>query len=181
MLFGVGELFVLGAWLTQKEAVSSVVNANEKHELHHLKATMSTQSLRHSGFGRTLTLKAGALYFALVFATGFALGPIRILWIAPRIGAGTAELLEAPLMLAVSVVAARWVIGRLAVPSFHANRIGMGLIALSLMLITEFTLVLSLRGISIRQYFAERDPVAGTVYYITLGLYTVIPLLLERK
>lgn len=126
-------------------------------------------------------IKAGVLYFALVFGTGFMLGPVRILWIAPRLGARTAELLEAPVMLAVAVVAARWIIRWLGVPQSTAIRLGMGSIALSLMLLAEFTLVLWLRGLSIRQYSATRDPIAGTVYYITLGAFAVMPLLLGRR
>jgi hypothetical protein len=31
-------------------------------------------------------LKAGTLYFALVFGAGFVLGPIRMLWAVPRFG-----------------------------------------------------------------------------------------------
>jgi len=31
-------------------------------------------------------LKAGVLYFALVFGAGFVLGTIRTLWVAPRVG-----------------------------------------------------------------------------------------------
>jgi len=126
-------------------------------------------------------LKAGVLYFAVVFGAGFVLGPILILWIAPRLGARTAELLEAPVMLAISVVAAQWIIRILAVPSASRGRLGMGGIALSLMLIAELTLVLWLRGLSIRQYFAGRDSVAGTVYYAMLGVFAVMPVLLERK
>jgi hypothetical protein len=30
-------------------------------------------------------LKAGSLYFALVFGAGFVLGPIRMLWVIPRL------------------------------------------------------------------------------------------------
>jgi hypothetical protein len=41
-------------------------------------------------------LKAGMLYFVLVFGTGFVLGTIRTLWIVPRLGTGMAELLEMP-------------------------------------------------------------------------------------
>jgi len=53
------------------------------------------------------------MYFALVFGAGFMLGPMRILCIAPRLGERTAELLEAPVMLAISILTARWVVRRL--------------------------------------------------------------------
>ena len=46
-------------------------------------------------------LKAGVLYFALVFGTGFMLGPILILWVVPRFGARIAELMEAPIMIII--------------------------------------------------------------------------------
>ena len=61
-------------------------------------------------------LKASALYFVLVFGAGFVLGPIRILWLVPRVGERTAELIEAPIMLVVIVLAARWIARRLAAP-----------------------------------------------------------------
>lgn len=53
-----------------------------------------------------VVLKAGATYFALVFGAGFILGPIRILCIVPRFGVRIAELMEAPLMLVVIILAA---------------------------------------------------------------------------
>lgn len=55
----------------------------------------------------------GSLYFALVFAVGFALGAVRVLWLVPRLGERAAELLEAPFMLAASFFFARWVVRRL--------------------------------------------------------------------
>jgi hypothetical protein len=57
----------------------------------------------------------------------------------------------------------------------------MGCIALILMLVAEFTLVLGLRGLSIREYLLGRDPVAGTVYYLTLGAFAAMPLLVVRR
>ena len=51
-----------------------------------------------------------------------------------------------------------------------------GFIAFAMILVAEFTLVLLLRGISIAEYFAERDPVAGTVYYIMLMAFALMPL-----
>jgi hypothetical protein len=60
------------------------------------------------------TLKAAALYFTLVFGTGFVLGPVRVLWAVPRFGIRAAELMEAPLMLMAMVLAARWTVRRYA-------------------------------------------------------------------
>lgn len=126
-------------------------------------------------------LKAGALYFALVFGAGFALGTLRVLLVVPRLGARTAELIEAPVMLAVTFLAARWTVRRLAVPPAWAPRLAMGGIALGLLLAAEFTLVLGLRGLSMREYFATLDPVSGTVYYALLGVFAVMPLFVTRK
>jgi hypothetical protein len=127
------------------------------------------------------TLKAGVLYFALVFGAGFVLGPIRILWVAPRLGTRMAELLEAPIMFVVTIIAARWIVRRLAVPPTASSRLSVGCIAVSLLLLAEFTLVLWLRGLSISEYLAGRDPVAGTVYYVMLGMFAVMPLLVARR
>jgi hypothetical protein len=127
------------------------------------------------------TPKAGALYFALVFGAGFVLGTIRTVWFVPRLGARTAELLEVPVMLAVSYTAARWAVRRLGVPRAAAARLGMGLIALGLMLAAEFGFVLWLRSLTIQQYITSRDPVARAVYYVSLFLYAVFPLLVKHK
>ena len=53
------------------------------------------------------SLLAGAAYFAVVFATGFALGVVRVLVTAPRLGETGAVLLEVPIILAASWFAAR--------------------------------------------------------------------------
>lgn len=126
-------------------------------------------------------LKAGLLYFALVFGAGFVLGPIRLLWVVPRFGTRIGELMEAPIMFVITIATARWVVRRLAVPSIPSRRLGMGCVALSLLLIGEFALVLWLRGLSFREYLAGRDPVSGTVYYLLLGVFAIMPLLVARR
>ena len=125
-------------------------------------------------------LKAGAVYFALVFGAGFALGPIRILWAVPRFGVRTAELMEAPIMLVATVLAARWIVRRFAVPPAPSRRLGVGFLALGLMLLAELTFVLRLRGLTVAGYLASRDPVSGTVYFAMLGLFAVMPLFVAR-
>jgi hypothetical protein len=125
------------------------------------------------------TIEAGAFYFALVFGAGFVLGTIRTLWVVPRIGTRKAELMEAPIMLVVTIVAARSIILRLGLPFTFSARLGMGCIALLLLLVAEFGFMLRLRGLTIREYFASRDPVSGTVYYVMLAVFALMPLLLR--
>jgi type IV secretory pathway TrbD component len=126
-------------------------------------------------------LKAGVLYFALVFGVGFVLGTIRTLWVVPRVGTRTAELMETPVMLVAIIMASRWVVLHLAVPWPPTARLGMGGIALCLLVVAEFGLVLWLRGLSIREYLATRDPVSGTVYDVMLGVFAIMPLLVAGR
>lgn len=125
-------------------------------------------------------LKAGATYFGLVFGAGFVLGPVRILWAVPRFGVRTAELMEAPIMLLATVLAARWIVRRFAVPPGPSRRLGVGFVALGLMLLAELTFVIRLRGLTVAGYIAGRDPVSGTVYLAMLGLFAVMPLFSAR-
>ena len=121
------------------------------------------------------TVEAGVLYFALVFGAGFVLGTVRTLWVVPRVGTRKAELIEAPIMLVVTIVAARWIIVCLGVPFTPSVRLGMGFIALLLLLVAEFGFVLWVRGETIREYFASRDPVAGAAYLLLLIVFAVMP------
>jgi hypothetical protein len=92
-----------------------------------------------------------------------------------------AELLEEPIMLVIIILAARWVVRRFAVCPKASSLLSMGGIALGLMLVAEFTFVAWLRGLSVRDYLAGRDPVAGTVYYAMLVLFAIVPLLASKR
>lgn len=126
-------------------------------------------------------LKAGILYFVLVFGAGFVLGPIRVFWAVPRFGTRMAELMEAPVMFAVIIVAARWIARRLAVPPATPSRLGMGFVALGLLLAAEIILGYLLWGLSVTELITSRDPVSGPVYYALLGVFAVMPLIVARK
>jgi hypothetical protein len=58
-------------------------------------------------------LTAATVYFLTLFALGFLLGSIRVLFVAPQIGVLGATLLEVPLMLAAASFLCRWAVGRL--------------------------------------------------------------------
>ena len=125
-------------------------------------------------------LRASLVYFALTFSAGFVLGPLRILFLVPRVGARTAELIEMPVMIGITWLAARWVTWAFSVPPERGPRLSMGVMAGTLLLLTEFTLVLRLRGLTLEEYFATRDPVSGAAYYAALLLLMLMPLLVNR-
>jgi hypothetical protein len=122
-------------------------------------------------------MKPAALYFALVFGAGFVLGPIRVLWLVPRVGVRTAELMELPLMLLAVFFAARWVTRRF--PAAPAVRTGFA--ALALLLTAEIALGMALTGASLAQVLFDRDPVSGTAYYMALAAFAAMPWWLTRR
>lgn len=124
-------------------------------------------------------VKAGVIYFVVVFTLGFVLGTIRTLWVVPALGARNAELAEAPVMVLMSFLVARWIVSRWLHSLTSVGRLAAGLIALTLMVTTEFTVVLWIRGLTIREYWATRDPVSGTVYVISLVLFALMPLFIR--
>jgi hypothetical protein len=115
------------------------------------------------------SFKAGFVYFVLVFATGFVFGTIRTLWAVPRFGVRISELGEEPLMLVVVIISSQWVVRRLDVPRNLDIRTGMGASALVLLLSAEFAMI-QLRGLSLGQSIASRDPVSGVVYLLMLAV-----------
>ena len=116
----------------------------------------------------------GAVYFALVFGTGFVLGVIRVLLVEPALGERWAELAEMPLMLVATVLAARFVVRRFPA-SRRSSYLVSGGVALLLLLLTEFSVVLGMRGLDIGSYVAERDPVAGGAYVLMLVVFALMP------
>jgi hypothetical protein len=124
--------------------------------------------------------KSALLYFLLAFAAGFALGAIRVPFLVPRLGERVAELIEAPVMLAVIVLAARFIVARPARGCGTGALLAVGMLALALLLAVEFTVVLKLRGLALGDYVATRDPVAGTVYAVLLLAFAAMPAVMAR-
>lgn len=126
-------------------------------------------------------IKAGLLYFALVFGAGFLLGAIRVTLLVPRLGMRTAELLEMPVMFVVIVLAARFVVKRFAPPpAARYAQLATGLVGLSLLITAELVLAVALQDRSLADYIASRDPVSGGVYLAMLVLYGLMPFIVER-
>ena len=92
------------------------------------------------------TLFAGAVYFLGLFALGFVLGTMRVMVVAPRIGALAATLAELPVMLTAGWYFCRWAIRRWRVPSLMLTRSMMALWFLVLLLAFETLLGATLFG-----------------------------------
>ena len=120
--------------------------------------------------------RAGITYFAVVFGAGFVLGVVRVLAVVPRLGERSAELLEMPVMFAVTIAAARWTVRRMAAPT-RAQLLAVGAIALGLLVAAELAMVVFVRNLTVREYLASRDPVSGGAFLLLLGLFGAMPLL----
>lgn len=126
-------------------------------------------------------IKAGLSYFALVFGAGFVLGVLRVTLLVPRLGERMAELSEMPLMFAVIVLAAKFIIRRYTVPPSIAARLGTGLLALALLVAAELVLAVALQDRVLAEYVASRDPVSGSVYLAMLVLLALMPAFVGQR
>ena len=116
-------------------------------------------------------LRAGALYFLGVFALGFVLGTIRVLWLAPAIGAFAAVSVELPLMLGF----AWWLSSRLALSLGTWQRIGMGAFAFVLLMLAEAAVGLFALGLSPVAYLAGLLTPEGKVGLAGQLVFALLP------
>ena len=122
-------------------------------------------------------LKAGVIYFLLLFALGWILGPIRELWAVPRFGRMTALLVEAIIMLIAMIVAAGWVTLRFDVPQTLGSTIPVGLVALAILAPAEIAGVLWVRSQSLQDYAASFVTAPGVISLVMFVLFAVMPTL----
>jgi hypothetical protein len=126
-------------------------------------------------------MRPAVAYFAIVFGIGFAFGTVRTLYVVPRLGARTAELLEVPLMLAAIYIAARWLLRRFPVAREPKGALRIGVGALAFLLTAEVTLGLVLRGGSVVEVLFDRDIASGTAYYAALCAFGLLPWFLATR
>lgn len=124
---------------------------------------------------------AATVYFLALFALGFLLGTIRVLFVSPRIGELAATLLEAPLMLIAAFFLCRWVVGRWRVPPDLAARGAMVLWFLLLLILFETLLGIALFGRTLGEIWAGLATPAGLVGLTAQTIAALLPLLVGRR
>jgi predicted signal transduction protein with EAL and GGDEF domain len=125
-------------------------------------------------------LKASILYFAAVFGVGFVLGTLRVLLVVPLLGVRWAELMELPVMVLASFYFARVMIRRFG-PFAVAVRVLIGVMALFLLLAAEIAVTVLVQGQTLAQYVANRDPVSGVAYLLSLAAFALMPLFVRPR
>lgn len=122
---------------------------------------------------------ASVLYFAVVFGTGMLLGPIRVFWLEPRLGKSIAVLCEMPFLLAAMVLAARWLPGQARISGARGSLAAMGVGALILQQIADFTVGAMLRGLTPAEQLQNFGTPAGMIYAVALALFVAMPVLVS--
>lgn len=116
-----------------------------------------------------------AAYFGIVFGAGFLLGSVRVIFLVPRFGERVAELAEMPFMFGVIYFAAGYVVSRFRTCVGPRGWAGVGVVALSLLILAELLLAAVLTGRGVGEYIAARDPVSGGVYLGMLLVFAAMP------
>ncbi len=120
-------------------------------------------------------IRAGATYFAIVFLIGFALGTVRTLVVAPRVGETAAVLIEAPALLAASWIACGWCVRRFGVPRRAAARLWMGGLAFALLMAAEAGVSVFAFGRTLAEHLAAYATAAGAIGLAAQALFGIIP------
>ncbi len=123
---------------------------------------------------------AGALYFAVMFALGFLLGFIRTVFLEPWLGAAWAVAVEGVPMVAAVAFVAPWAARVFGVPPTALPRLGMGAVALALLLAAETVLDALLRGRGPAIWIERLHTPEGLIGYGLQLLYAAMPLLRRR-
>lgn len=111
---------------------------------------------RHKAF-----LATGFVYFAGIFSLAFALGALRALVVAPRLGASVAVFLEIPVLLIASWLFARHLVRHQSLTLIDGAAIGA--IAFALTMISEAVLAQVMRGQSLAEWGRELATPLGLV------------------
>lgn len=134
-----------------------------------------------AGRPRASVLRAAGYYFAIVFGAGLLLGPVRVAWLEPWLGATLAVALEAPFL-----VLAMWWGARLG-PRWAGLRSGwmhllaVGVLALVLQQLADLSAGFGLRGMTLTDQLHYFTTPPGMIYAVCLAIFVFMPLLRRER
>jgi hypothetical protein len=125
-------------------------------------------------------LIAASAYFLGLFALGFVLGTIRVIFVAPSVGELAATIAEVPVMLAAAYFMCSWAIRHWQVPPAIAVRLAMVPWFLALLFTFEALLGATLFGRSVAAQWAALGSPAGLVGISAQIIAALLPLFVGR-
>lgn len=122
-------------------------------------------------------LKAGAIYFMIVFGLGFLLGTIRVLVLVPQFGEVVSTIIEGPFMLGASWIVSGVLIKRFSIKARLPDRLIMGGFAFLLIMIAELALGILLFDRTIHSHFDHYATLAGGLGLAGQVMFAAFPAL----
>ena len=130
------------------------------------------------------SLKAGFMYFMIVFGVGFLLGTFRVFLLVPAIGETPAVALEGPIILAASWFSSLWLIRKFGVFDRLASRLATGLFAFALLMVGEVGVSIFGYGRTFDEHLASYRSVAsilGMTGQLAFAIFPAIQLAVRRQ
>jgi predicted MPP superfamily phosphohydrolase len=125
-------------------------------------------------------LIAATAYFLAVFALGFVLGTIRVIFIMPRFGELIATLAELPVMLMASYHICLWALNHWGVPPRGAIRWTMVPIFLVFLFTFEILFGLALFGRALSEQLAALATLAGALGLLAQVIAALLPVFVGK-
>lgn len=125
-------------------------------------------------------LGAALLYWAMIFTLAFAFGAFRVSWLAPRTGTVAAVLIELPLILGASFIAARAIVPRFSIQTSRAA-LAMGALAFAVLLAAECALAVLAFGQSAAEWAAGLVTRPGILGLLGQLGFALMPWMIVRQ
>lgn len=125
-------------------------------------------------------LQSGLAYFAAVYVFGFVAGTAREMLLKPALGGTAGLLIEAPVMVVVSYLVARWVVRNTGGAGGYLTaweKLAIGLIAFTMLIAAEIALGRLMRGWSISDWLDHLATADGLISLLLFVAFALMPML----
>jgi hypothetical protein len=126
------------------------------------------------------SMRAGCVYFLVVFAAECAFARIRETFVFLGVDPLTAVLFEAPAMLLIMYLASAWIGRAFRVPMRIGQRLSMGASAMALVLTADLLTEFAVRGWRVQESLSAFATPGGCVLGAVLMLGLLMPVLQMR-
>jgi hypothetical protein len=122
-----------------------------------------------------VVVRAGLIYGALCFVTGFVLGSLRELVLVPAFGSDLGRQIEFPVVTLAAIAIAWWLVKRAEPPRSAMNWLVSGAVGVVTLLAFESALALLVIGVPLDAYLAGFDIRAGALFPAGLAIMLFAP------